>query len=826
MKKLTFTLALFVLGYAASAQAPDFSKKQIPALKIEESISIDGALTETVWQQASSATDFIQHLPVFGAAPSQPTNVKIVYDNTGLYIGAILHDSKPDSILQELSPRDNLGNTDWFGMFIDSYRDGINGVVFVVTPAGVQFDAKVSALSNNNGNWNVVRGEDKNWDAVWESKTQITPEGWVVEMKIPYAALRFPKVKDQTWHVNFGRVIRRHQQRSYWTAVDPQQDGFFNQAGYVTDIHDIKSPVRLQATPFLAVYGERYHDRNGDPINSLGRSFNGGMDIKYGINDAFTLDMTLIPDFGEAQSDNQVLNLSPFEVRFDENRQFFTEGTELFNKGGLFYSRRIGGQPLGYWDVESQLTEGEEIIENPQQSQLYNATKISGRTSKGLGIGFFNATSGSTFATIRNSEGIERKVQTDPLTTFNVLVLDQNLKNNSYVTLINTTVLREGDAYDANVTGGVFDIRNKANSYSLSGQATLSQKYFPKDAELGHKITFRLRKISGKWVWGAGYNEDSDKFDVNDLGFQPINNQRWAFTYVEFNQFKPFWNFNRGGAGIEQVYSMLYKPAVYNNYSISFWSWAEGKKFWNYNVWGGVEPFITYDYFEPRAEGRYYRYPTNRWVGWWFGTDSRKRYRFNGNMNYRHFSEAGRTNLNFFFNHRFRVNDKLNFQLGTGLFEQKNDVGFVNNFENIENGGEVIIFGIRDRSTVEAIFSSAYNFNENMTLTFRMRHYWSKVKYDSFHLLEQNGTLGLTDYQDNHDGNFDAFNIDMIYRWRFAPGSDIFVIWKNSVLDFEDTAQINYINNLNGLFDAPNLNSLSIKVIYFLDYNNIAKHRG
>ena len=116
--------------------------------------------------------------------------------------------------------------------------------------------------------------------------------------------------------------------------------GFLNQAGYLNGIKEIKPPLRLQATPFIAVYGENYHDKTSDPVNSFGHSINGGMDVKFGLSDAFTLDLTLIPDFGEAQSDNNVLNLSPFEVRFDENRQFFTEGTELFNKGGLFYSRR------------------------------------------------------------------------------------------------------------------------------------------------------------------------------------------------------------------------------------------------------------------------------------------------------------------------------------------------------------------------------------------------------------------------------------------------------------------------------------------------------
>ncbi len=828
MKQIALALLLCTFVGATFAQPINLnaSKKQLQALRSEKSIVIDGILNEEAWNDAIPASNFVQHLPVFGGAPAQPTDVKVLYNDAGLYISAILHDSKPDSILQELTQRDNLGNTDWFGIFIDAYRDGINGVFFIVTPANVQLDGKISALSNNNnGNTIITRGEDISWDAVWESKTQLTPSGWIVEMKIPYAALRFPKAEEQTWHVNFARGIRRYQQRNYWNAVDPQQDGFFNQAGYLAGIKNIKAPIRLQATPFVAIYGEQYHDKNSSPKNSYGRSFNGGMDIKYGINDAFTLDMTLIPDFGEAQSDNQVLNLSPFEVQFAENRQFFTEGTELFNKGGLFYSRRVGGTPLRYWDVEGQLQEGEEIVENPVQGQLYNATKISGRTAKGLGIGLFNATSGRTFATIRNAAGEERKIETDPLTNFNVFVLDQNLKNNSFLSLVNTTVLRSGADYDANVTGTVFTLRDKANAYSLSGKAVLSQKYFAADTELGHTFNLVFRKTSGKLVGGAGYNEESNTYDINDLGFLFNNNSRNAFAYIEYNLFKPFWKFNRGGLGVEQNYSWLYKPTVFQNYSINFWSWAETKSFWNFNLWTYHEPFINYDFFEPRTPGRYYRFPTNNNVGFWMGTDSRKRIRLSGNTNFRTFGEKGRYNYNWNISPRFRASDKLSFAFTFGRFLNAKDVGFVNNINHPETGEAQIIFGVRDRETFENVFNTSYNFNQNMALTFRMRHYWSKVKYERFQLLQNDGTLSITDYQRNHDTNFDAFNIDMIFRWRFAPGSDLFFIWKNAVFDFDEYANLDYFEDLETLFQSPQSNSLSLKIIYFIDYNNVVSAR-
>lgn len=805
-----FSLALVLLGCSIlTAQDLDLTKKQLQTVRIDSEITIDGVGDEPAWQNVPVATDFVQNQPDPGKKPSQKTEVKILYDDKGIYVHGQLYDIQPDSILKELSQRDDLGNTDWFGIFIDAYRDGINGVGFFTTPVNVQLDAKYSAF-----------GEDFNWDAVWKSATRITEKGWELEMYIPYSAIRFPDSKIQTWHLNFGRMVRRHQEKYFWSEIDPEKNGFLNQFGYLMGISDIKSPVRLQATPFLAVYGEHYHDKGSDPQNSYGRSFNGGMDVKYGISDAFTLDMTLIPDFGEAQSDNQVLNLSPFEVQFNENRQFFTEGIELFNKGDLFYSRRVGGQPLRYYEVEGQLKEGEEIVENPLNNQLYNATKISGRTSSGLGIGFFNATSGETNAVIRDAEGGEREFMTNPLTNYNVLVFDQNLKNNSYATLINTTVLREGDDYDANVTGTVFTLRNKANSYAITGKGVLTQKYFTDETDLGHSYNIGLRKTSGNVLWGATYHVESDNYDPNDLGFLFNNNEQSAYFWMEYNAYKPFWKFNRGGVGFWNGYTRLYNPNTFAEYGIETWAWAQTKNFWNLNIWTYNSPFITYDYFEARTPGRFYTFPTNGNVGFNIGTDSRKRFRVSVETNFRNYGEEDRYRINWGIYPRFRVNDRLTFQFEIWNGNFSNDVGFVNKVENAETEEEDIIFGRRDQTIVENVLNTSYKFNANMALTFRLRHYWTRVEYRSFHMLEQDGSLSNSDYADDHDTNFNAFNIDMVYRWRFAPGSDIYVVWKNSILNGEGGLTQNYFRNLDRLFDAPQSNSLSFKIIYFLDYVN------
>lgn len=819
MKIQAFIIALLgVLTLNGQSAPPE--KKQLQAVRTTGEIEIDGILSEDIWKTAPFATDFITLEPNPGKPASQATEVRVAFDNTGIYIGALCRDTEPSEIKKELSERDDTKNTDWFGLFFDPYQSGINALGFMITPAGVQVDFKFGQ-----------NGDDNSWDAVWESATKITPEGWVAELKIPYSALRFPEADVQTWYVNFARDIRRIQETSFWNPINPAIAGIVNQSGLLKGIEGIRSPFRLQATPFMVAYTQNYRDKNASPANAFGQSFNGGMDVKYGINDAFTLDMTLVPDFGEAQSDNQVLNLSPFEVRFDENRQFFTEGGEIFNKGGLFYSRRIGGRPFNASRVSQSLAPGERIIENPQQAQLINATKISGRNTKGLGIGFFNATAARMTARIESAEGGIREVETNPLTNYNVFVLDQNLKNNSYFSFINTTVLRGGSSYDANVTGVDFDLRNKSNKISVSGAAKLSQKYYPGDAELGHSYTVGANKISGNFNFGATYNVESDTYDPNDLGFLLSNNERSVQVTANYQIFKPFWKFNRANFGFFSNYQRLYNPSAFTELGLNAWAWGQFKNFWNMEMWVYAEPTSSYDYFEPRTPGRFFQNPSVIGSGFALNTDGRKRLQLSLDGRYIAIQEAGRRNLGLEFSPRFRVNDRLNFRWELSNTYSLNNVGFANKVTHQETDPATqtpytvtdIIFGYRDLTTIENVLNINYAFSARMTVSMRTRHNWSKVHYLKFMELQNDGSLSSTSYQANHDANFNAFNIDMVYRWRFAPGSDLFLIWKNSILGVHNAVAENYADNLSSLLDHPQNNSLSLKVIYFLDYASLMK---
>ncbi|MCB0641718.1 MAG: carbohydrate binding family 9 domain-containing protein, partial [Phaeodactylibacter sp.] len=292
MRKMTLLLLLLGLPCLLSAQKTTTAvQRQMTAQRTQNPLKIDGKLDEADWQRAPIADGFVQFSPQPGAASQQRSEVRVLYDNIALYVGARLYDTSPDSILTQMTERDELGVTDFFGVLIDAYQDGINGLGFVVTPKGIQYDTKYSAVSFGDGPSVIAQG-DTNWDAVWDAAAEMDGEGWTVEIMIPYSAIRFPEKAIQTWNINFIRQIRRTREESFWNTVNPAMNGLMNQSGTISGLENIEAPIRLSATPFVVTYLENLHDAGGEPKNVWGRSFNAGMDIKYGLNDAFTLDMT------------------------------------------------------------------------------------------------------------------------------------------------------------------------------------------------------------------------------------------------------------------------------------------------------------------------------------------------------------------------------------------------------------------------------------------------------------------------------------------------------------------------------------------------------
>ncbi|MFN7013363.1 MAG: carbohydrate binding family 9 domain-containing protein, partial [Bacteroidia bacterium] len=232
-----FNILFIALVSHSYAQLP---KKETYAVRIELAPKIDGLLTDDCWNNANIATGFTQRQINTGQPATQHTEVKVLYDDVALYVGAILYDVSNDSILREVGERDMLNsNSDQFGVYFDTYNDAINAYGFIVNAAGVQTDIRYSP-----------NGEDFLWNAVWDSKVKIEGNNWYVELKIPFSTIRFADIPIQKWGVNFMRGIRRHREISYWNFVDPANEGFVNQFGILNGIENIVSPIRLSLTPY------------------------------------------------------------------------------------------------------------------------------------------------------------------------------------------------------------------------------------------------------------------------------------------------------------------------------------------------------------------------------------------------------------------------------------------------------------------------------------------------------------------------------------------------------------------------------------------------
>lgn len=792
-------------------------RKELVATRIENSPKIDGLLDDEAWQNAHPASDFYQYRPHNDRGASFPTQVYLVYDDNAIYIGARLSDPNPDSILTELGIRDadEEMNADKFSLDISPFNDGVNGFTFKVSASGVQTDVNRSSRGRRGGGRRS--NGDINWDAVWKSDITINDDGWIVEIEIPYSALRFPKKDIQEWGINFWRDIRRLDEFSSWNFADREVRNQMNYLGVLKGIEGVKPPLRLSLYPYVSGYLQKSAAESG-----FQQTFNGGMDLKWGINESFTLDMTLIPDFGQVKSDDKILNLSPYEVRYDENRQFFTEGTELFQRVNLFYSRRIGSEPIGYLDEEEDLEPSEEIIENPSETRMINATKISGRTGTGLGIGFLNAMTTDTYAKIKNIEtNEERKVLTQPFTNYNILVVDQTLKNNSYISLINTNTLMNEIGYSANVTGTELRLNDKSNLYGIRGEFAVSQQYYAEEENnLGYKYDVRIGKSGGQIQYSLSRELVSDTYDQNDLGYLRRNNEIENQVSFDYNIFKPFGKFLFFGTGLSLEYNQLYKPREFTEFNIGLDARATFVNRLNVFFFSRFSPVGEKDFYEPRVDGRYYKQDNSFFLFSRVSTDDRKKIAVSGDFRIgKVFSEFEQANYGFEIMPRFRMNDKLNFALGIEYMRSKNDLGYITDF-----GEDSVYFGMRQSPTWVYRLNANYIFTNKISLGFDLRHYWSRVKYDNkYYFLNEDGSLSEIDHDfQEEDINYNAFTIDMVFKWNFAPGSWLSVVWKNTV-DAEGDMIDNYFDNVDNMFKQSQVNSISLKLLYYIDYQQVTK---
>lgn len=802
MKKSTLiVLTLFFITFqTALSQA---NQKTYTAKRTVEVPKIDGKPFEQLWDLAPSGGDFVMLQPENGQleTASQTSVIKILYDDRSIYIAAYLYDDEPEKIARQFSQRDQINvQSDLFSFWINTYNNQIEQTRFYVTAAGAIADSKAT-----NGQ------EDFSYDVVFNGRSSIDEKGWYVEMEIPYQALRFPKAAIQDWTFNILRKINNLNQTYTYNFIDITQG---NQAQYDANLEGIKKinpPIRLSLFPYASAQNVQFE---GDSQSD----YNAGLDLKYGISDAFTLDATLIPDFGQVAFDEVVLNLSPFEQTFQERRPFFTEGTELFSKGNLFFSRRIGQSPSGFNNVQNETLENEVIIENPQLSKLVNAVKVTGRTKSKLGVGFLNAISGETNAILRDTlSNLERKFVTEPLTNYNVVVIDQQYGNNSSVYFSNANTLRSGNFTDANVSAIGVEHFDKKNIYKYKAEVKMSNRFRESETDQGYFFESGWERVQGKWRYGITHRNFGKNFNPNDLGLLFRNNRNATYLFGSYNQFKPKGIFNNFSINYEITHERTNSPALHNFSSIFSVANFQTKKLSRFGAYM-IAATRTLDLFESRIALQPVRYEPRVTYGGFFNTDTRKRISVNTGFNADSRFDDDERRIDFFIEPSFRITDKL-FINYNFFWQQRNQrLSFV----TVENNTSIL--SRRDTRVIENSIQGVYNFDTTKSLNLRIRNFWSSANFSNkYELLKSNGMTQPYTEENNFNPNadFNIWNMDVSFDWRFAPASNLTLLYRNNFSSFQDDGGLSFSDSLNQLFEESIQQTFSIRLTYFLDVNTL-----
>lgn len=780
------------------------SRKSYEFTRVTTQPVIDGEPFEDFWKDIPEAHNFIQLEPTNGV-PERDTHktvVKVAYDNNALYVAGYMYDNEPDRILRQFSQRDDINaQADIFGFYLNTYNNQINQTRFFATSANSLGDAIVE---NSN--------EDFTYNVVFSSEASIDGKGWYVEMKIPYRTLRFPEIDVQNWSFNAYRRIRHLNEEYTFNFVDITLGNATQYDAIVTGVKDIKPPLRLNLYPYASVIS---NFNNG--VNET--VYNAGMDVKYGISDAFTLDVTLIPDFGQVAFDAVELNLGPFEQVFGENRAFFTEGTDLFSKGDLFFSRRIGQRPTGAGNLN--LVANEEIVKNPELANLLNSVKVTGRTKDRLGIGVLNAITERTEAKIRNmDDGTVRNKTTEPLTNYNVLVFDQQFGRNSSVFITNTSTLRNGSFTDALATAVGTNLNNSKGSQNLRSEFKLSNRFTPTGTVTGVSTENVWRKTSGNWRPTIGHFFTSKDYNINDLGVNFRNDFHTFQGDMQYVQFTPQGIFNRwnvnyrtrhrrvASTGIHTGTTFEINPFFFTRERFAFGATA------NYST-------ASKDQFESRIPNLLTRYNSSVSMNGFISSDFRKRFALDARVNYFSRFNDDEVFYSYNINPRFRFSDKFLLIYSFNWTKSENRDSFVALVNNSQNA----ILSARDMHTLEHNMQGNYNFDNRQAISLSFRNFWSRASFSTdFQQLNSDGNLVDSTYTPpagtSPDANFNIWNVDLAYRLRIGWGSELTLLYRNSIFNRDSQGSISYQESLNNLLQQPANHNISLRFIYFIDFND------
>lgn len=787
---------------------------------------IDGRLDDECWKQGTWAGDYTQYIPNEGAKPTYPTELNIQYDDRNLYIAFRAYDGEPEKMTKRAGVRDEIVG-DMMGVTFDSYRDYRTGFEFTVTSWG----QKVDLVLFNPMNW------DFNWNAVWKVKTGVEDSAWVAEMEVPLSQLRYSGKDEQVWGMHTWRWIDRLQEESNWEKQSKTGPGMLYNFGELRGIKGLQKSRRLEIMPFALGKLETIEAVPGNPFTSNGRiwSGNAGLDAKIGISSNFTVDLTVNPDFGQVESDPSVMNLTAFETFYEEKRPFFLEGLTIFDykfdNQSLFYSRRIGHSP----SITASPGPGE-FINNPDQTTILSALKLSGTTSGGLSVGLIQSLTSNEFARIGTASGTERKEKVEPLTSYTVARIQKGYKAGTTViggmlTSVNRAINETRlESLAANAFTGGLDLLHRFRDKEFFVDARLigsyisgsresvkalqesSARYFqrPGAGYLGYDSTrttlsgfggrFRIGKgARGFWRYSTGASWLSPGLELNDLGYMNTADEISQENEVTYFVNQPVSVFRTYNITLEQFNSWNFSGLYLGSGGhLSFTS--EFKNQWKLAAnlifhSGGYDTKILrggYDFRMPYSLTAFGGIESNPAKKYTAGVEYR--YEITGQGSASSWQVEPLVSL--------RPFTMLRLRLSAFWEENFNELQYVGKASF--SGDPRYLLGTIDQSTLGITFRADLNLTPEFSIQyygspFISRGRYSEFKYvtnpsagdygDRFKIYDKqvlNGGMYFFDEDNdlaydysvgNPDFNFHQFRSNLVAKWEYRLGSFIYLVW-------------------------------------------------
>lgn len=798
------------------------NRKEIKITRFNNPPKIDGIINDSQWNGLEPATEFERWMPNNGQKEREgyESFIYLGYDDTGIYIAGKFNDPNPSLIPLEFSQRDDIWevNADSFWLSINTNDDNLNDQGFQVTSAGTLGDTYTSGEFSE---------DDWNFDTVFEAKVSIDENGWNMEMKIPYSALRFPSSDIQSWGIQFSRRIIEFGEFYTWNYIDTKTSTFRESLGLLNGLKNISPPTRLFFYPYLQSSVDL--NKNNRPLSG----YSAGMDLKYGISNNFTLDATLIPDFGQVAFDEKELNLSPFEQKFDENRAFFTEGSQLFKKadtggfrgGNFFYSRRIGDDIN--LNTDELIEDNEELMSYETKSNLVNSIKLTGTTNSGLSIGIINSITEKAYANVKdlNTQEIKNKLIA-PLTNYNVVSLSQTALNKySTFSFLNTNVNRGDDFKGSNNSALVVDLYDNDRKFNINANVFQSNSKSFSDTK-GFRGGISLSELTGSLRFDIGWNGVDANYYQNDLGYYNLRNDQRLWAKVGYMTFKPTKLYEKIEAYLWMSERSRFYPKILKSQGGRIGLTLTSLKL--EEIRASFDYTSKYkDFEETRKEDFFIYQPAEYELEFNYRSDTRKKLVYGSGIEHSYgvneqFNEnSSETEIEFYSGYRLSNQFKVELGISNGI--SKNEIGYV--FDENDN----LYFGNRKVKFTENNISLNYNFNSYKSLNLKFRQFWSSALYkEDFFLLKSDGNRSvseknISDY--NPNTNFNLWNLDLSYNWEFAPGSKITLLYRNNIFNENNLSGISYYNSTKELFEKPINHQLSLRINYFIDFNLLKKKK-